>query len=204
MLNQLITISEQNWDKWRELYDQLSFHEHQLFYNILESLYPEQKHFDLEFAKRVFEEVKPKHVTEAGGWKGELANELFNSSGVWTWFIYELCDAAKAKCITNEICYMDVFCFDWWNYEIIPGDLFLATHFIEHLSDVHFESLASNLEFPYVYFESPLSWEGQDWKGYNGTHKLTYGWKKVIEVMSSNGFEVKMTNGTCYLFKKKW
>jgi hypothetical protein len=44
---------------------------------------------------------------------------------------------------------------------------------------------------PLIYFEAPLSNEGENWENYIGTHKLTYGWNKVNEIMLSKGYYVK-------------
>lgn len=47
-----------------------------------------------------------------------------------------------------------------------------------------------------------INWdEGQDWSGYIGTHKLTYGWRKVVSLFPNH--EVIFSDGICKLFKLK-
>ena len=70
-------------------------------------------------------------------------------------------------------------------------DIIIATHFIEHLSNEHFVELAKYCKgVEYIYFEAPLSDDGEDWNGYLGTHKLNFGWNQIVEVMAQNNFEV--------------
>ena len=77
--------------------------------------------------------------------------------------------------------------------------MFIATHFIEHLSDQHLTELLQWADgIRAIYFESPISEHGQEWDGYEGTHKLTYGWQKVRELLAN--YDCEDINDTCKLF----
>jgi len=190
-------------DEWREKYNTLTMQEQIAFHNHLESQYPDQAHFDIDFAIKVFDFVKPKEVTEAGGWKGDLANQLIPKYDIQYWLNIELCESA----IQNTHCKFEAFknyvpeSFDWFDSKLYKG-LFVATNLIEHLSNEHFNTLAKSLsKVEYVYFESPLEDESQSWNGYLGTHKLEYGWNDIKKVMKYH--EVILENKYCKLFKKK-
>jgi hypothetical protein len=91
--------------------------------------------------------------------------------------------------------------FDWFDSKLYKG-LFLSTHFIEHLSNEHFDKLINSLSnVEYVYFEAPLNDEPQTWIDFEGTHKLEYGWNQIKEKFSTH--EVIIENNGCKLFKKK-
>ena len=80
----------------------------------------------------------------------------------------------------------------------------MATHFIEHLKNHHFDALGKYCQgVEYILFEAPLSPDGESWEGYHGTHKLNYGWNQVAEVMSKNGYDVSAHLHDALLFKAK-
>ena len=180
-------------NEWRENYTSLTLKEQVDYHNELESKYPNQAHYDLDFALKVFDIVNPKDVTEAGGWKGDLANVMLNRYNIESWKNIEICKNAidNTNCKDARYSYFMPKSFDWFDSKLYKG-LFLATHFIEHLSNEHFEQLAEYCAgVPLIYFESPLSNEGESWDGYIGTHKLNYGWDKVNEIMKSKCYFIK-------------
>jgi hypothetical protein len=78
-------------NEWREKYNDMSIDEQVAYHNYLETQYPNQAHYDLQFAIDVFQLVKPKVVTESGGWKGDLANDMFNRFDIDKWTNIEIC-----------------------------------------------------------------------------------------------------------------
>ena len=167
-------------NEWREKYNEISYDNQKEYYNELEKLYPDQAHYDLNFALQVFDYVKPKFVTEAGGWKGDLANNILSRyKDIINWKNIEICEEA----IKNSNC------------------LFVSTHFIEHISNDDFDKLANSLQnIEYVYIESPLSNNDTDWVDYYGTHKLGYGWDKIKQKFSNH--KIILENNHCKLFHK--
>jgi len=169
----------------------------------MEIVYPEQAHYNLEFAKKAFDIVKPKVVTEIGGWKGDLAYEILKDSSIEKWYNIEISQNAidKTKCKDQRHEYIKPDSFNWFDKIEMKG-MIVSTHFIEHLSNQNFETLCKFIkEVEYIYFEAPLENDGQTWENYVGTHILTYGWNKVKELLHSH--EVILENNYCKLFKKR-
>lgn len=196
--NNMMTFNE-----WREKYNDLTTDEQFEYYNYLETQYPDQAHFDLQFAVNVFNLVKPKVITEAGGWKGDLAVEMFKRFEIDKWSNIEICQNAidNSKCKNSKFFNVKPKDFNWFSSVKIEG-LFIATHFIEHLSNEDFNQLASALQkSEYVYFESPLTNEGETWVDYFGTHKLYYGWNDIKKLFPLH--DVILENQICKLFKLK-
>jgi hypothetical protein len=190
-------------NEWRENYNDLTSDQQVAYYNYLETQYPNQAHFDLQFAIDVFQLVKPNIVTEAGGWKGDLANEMFSRFSIDKWKNIEICQNAidNTKCKNDKFINFKPENFNWFNSVKIEG-LFLATHFIEHLSNEHFNELANALQKnEYIYFEAPLTDEGENWVDYFGTHKLFYGWNDIKKQFPKH--EIILENKICKLFKLK-
>jgi len=194
---------ELTFNEWRKKYDELTFNQQVAYHNVLEKLYPNQAHFDFEFAIKVFDYLKPKKITEAGGWKGDLANEMFKRYEIDLWQNIELCENAIANtnCKHQNFVNIQPKKFDWFDSKLYKG-MFIATHFIEHLSNEHFDKLAKSLKnVEHVYFEAPIENEPQSWIDFEGTHKLEYGWNQIKELFSNH--EIIMENKYCKLFKMK-
>lgn len=198
-----------NFDHWRERYDTLTFAEQQAYHNQIEEWYPQQAHFNYEAAKYAIETTGSFVIFEAGAWKGDLCKRIMDErfheypEHHTIWFAAELCPNAIEKRATDEITYLKIDRFDWWQQDIKAGaDMFLATHFIEHLSDKHLTELLAWADgIRWIYLEAPISEHGQEWNGYEGTHKLTFGWQKVRELLSN--YECEDINDTCKLFVLK-
>ena len=199
----------EDFDHWRERYDTLTFAQQQEYHNQLEEWYPEQAHFNFEAAKYAINTTGSFVILEAGAWKGDLCKRIMDERFYeypehhTLWYAIELCPNAIEKRVTKEIQYLYIDRFDWWNQHghILAFDLFIATHFIEHLSDEHLTELLNWLYYvsmPAIYFESPISEHGQEWDGYEGTHKLTFGWQKVRELLAN--YDCEDINDTCKLF----
>ena len=182
-------------DEWRKKYESMSLDEQVAYHNELERLYPEQAHYSYYGIREAFLLAKPKKVLEFGCWKGDLANLAIPEFNIESWKGIEICDAAinNTHCTLPQFSYIRPDRFDWFMGDRTEdADLIIGTHFIEHLSNQHFDKLAEYCRgVKFVYFEAPLTIDGQNWNGYHGTHKLEYGWKKVEEVMGNNGYIVQ-------------
>ena len=191
-----------NFNEWRVNYDQLDFAQQQEYHNHLEALYPEQAHYNLSAAKEAIAIVNPLTIAEAGTWKANLANEILkNNTTITDWKAYELCPNAilKKACNDPRLSYQEINKFDWWDKDIFC-DMFIATHFIEHLSNEHLKELLSSVKSKSVYLEAPISDGGDNWDNYDGTHKLTCGWSGVTELMK--GYKLVSIDQYCKLYMK--
>lgn len=194
-------------DNWRSRYDSMTYDEQVAYHNSIEDRYPEQAHYNYPNVRAsIMEAGYSVDILEFGCWKADMAAEaLTEFPAIKSWTGIEICQAAieKTRCKDKRFEYIFPEMFDWFNVMDRPTcDLILATHFIEHLSNAHFEQLVTFCKgVPYIYFEAPLSEGDQDWTGYIGTHKLGYGWMNVCRVMAQQGFGVHITMHQGILFK---
>ena len=179
-------------DKWRERYNTMTIDEQIVYHNELEARYPEQNHYNYDNVKEALMLCNKPIVLEFGTWKGDLAKQAMQDFNILSWYGVEICEAAILSTKCKEINYIKPTKFDWFNDKrIIKAGIIIATHFIEHLSNDHFEQLAKYCKgVKYIHFESPLTNDGNDWLGYEGTHKLTIGWNKINEIMKQNGYSL--------------
>jgi hypothetical protein len=180
-------------DQWRERYDKMTIDEQIAYHNELEARYPEQNHYNYDKVKEALCLVKPNFtVLEFGTWKGDLAKQAFKDFSIIDWYGIEICESAIKSTKCDKVKYIKPTRFDWFNDKrTIKADVIIATHFIEHLSNDHFKQLANYCKgVKYIHFESPLTDEGNEWDGYEGTHKLTIGWNKINDIMKENGYKL--------------
>ena len=178
----------------------MSLAEQVKYHNEIEKQYPEQAHFTYNNVKKVL--YSGASVLEFGTWKADLAQIAIPEFSLKSWQGIEICTNAieSTRCTYTQFSYINPKIFDWWKEELPYTDIIIATHFIEHLSNEHFEELVKALKSPLIYFEAPLTGEGDTWVGYIGTHKLNYGWNKVTELMNQQGYLIKenFTEGKIY------
>jgi hypothetical protein len=179
-------------DKWRESYDTMTIDEQIYYHNDLEARYPEQNHYNYDNVKEALLLCNKPIVLEFGTWKGDLAKQAMQDFNISAWYGIEICEAAIGSTKCKEVNYILPTKFDWFkDKRTINADLIIATHFIEHLSNNHFQDLAKYCKgVKYIHFEAPLTNEGNNWDGYIGTHKLTIGWNKINEIMKENGYSL--------------
>ena len=194
-------------DLWREKYDTMTYKEQVEYYNDIESRYPEQAHYNYSFVSKCFEAVGTESkVLEFGTWKGDLAQLCIPQFNIKKWLGIEICKSAieKTNCNHSEFSYWFPKDFNW--FETTKRDeqynFVIATHFIEHLNDSHFDSLVDYCSgVKYIYFEAPLNNDPQNWQGYQGTHKLNYGWNQIIEKLGNKGYLLHLDFGDGKFFK---
>lgn len=180
-----------DFDKWRAEYDAMTLEDQIKAHDDIGALYPDQAHYDLDRIKEVLRNKQINRVMEAGPWKGDLAHAILSDpefDHITAWVGVEICEYARANTVVTDprFTYYIPQRFDWWHeqaFNILSMDIFIGTHFIEHLSDRHLYELAAALYgYSHIYFEAPISIEGQTWDGYEGTHMLQYGWKQVLNM----------------------
>jgi hypothetical protein len=178
-------------DQWRTGYGSRTIEQEIEYHNDLERRYPDQAHYNLKAAKEAFSTCMPHQVIEAGAWKGDLAKAILSENAkIKSWTAYEICTEAirKTVCTDSRFTYILPEKFNWFLYEQVFSDIdmFLATHFIEHLSNTDLVSLTKALRAANVrsiYFEAPLTDEGSTWEGYEGTHMLEMGWNEIERLL---------------------
>lgn len=182
-------------DKWRESYETMSLEEQVEYHNNIFKVYPNQAHYNYAIVSEFLELAKPNNVLEFGCWQGDLANTaLYRFSDIESWKGIEICQAAidKTNAINPKFEYIIPTKFNWFeDKRNIKADTIIATHFIEHLSNPHFEQLVKYCKgAKWIYFECPITEDGQTWEGDVSTHKLEYGWKDVARLMEEQGYSI--------------
>jgi hypothetical protein len=195
-------------DAWRAGYNTRTFKEEMAYHNELEARFPDQAHFNPMAAHTAFYTVWPSKVLEAGAWKGHLAKMILDTEpDIESWTAYEICTAAieKTVCHYPEFTYTIPDRFDWFtsSHHFERFDMFIATHFIEHISDEHFGGMAAAInaaKVPALYFEAPINDDASDWEGYPGTHILTMGWDEIKSLFPA--YQVQDIAPGCKLFTR--
>jgi len=180
-----------DFDRWRSEYDRMSFQQQQDFYNEAFKVYPVQASFNLEKALEFFARTAGGNVTEIGGWDGQLAGEcLARVPNLWSWTNLEIStDAAASHKISGPRYSVPPMTDFAWNGEtLITGEIFLATHFIEHIKMRDLTLLMQGVSTDWVYFESPLLFPGWRWGGNDDNHILEAEWADVHKMMQSLGY----------------
>lgn len=196
----------QVWNKWRELYHDLTHEENQVFGRDIEAEFPTQDHathsnYDLLFQRY----PETARVLEVGGWKGHLAKYCLGKYPISHWVNIEYCEAAACRHVVLDSRF-EVWTpenFHWFRARNIQGewDAFIAAHVIEHLVDEDLVSLIEYLKgIPVVMFEAPISRTENDWTDYGGTHILKIGWNGVNDLMKSAGYKAEEINESCFLY----
>jgi hypothetical protein len=214
----MIDMKDPNcWNEWRLRYQDLTGQEHIDFYNQLAEHYPEQKSFTLSNYDYLFSILKGSaEVIEIGGWKGELADYCLKKYDIKSWKNIEICEPAIKETVCQDSRYSveNPKEFWWWHrgHDFqSDGDndtkVLIASHFIEHLSNFDLQELIStsllfsHLPEKYIAIESPLSWQGQSWNDYVGTHALTLGWGGVDLLMCDGMFSPMVLNDSFRIYR---
>lgn len=178
-----------NFDNFRKHYQHLTFEQRRQIYAMWHKQYPVQRwwaqsgfHHLLNEAIKTFELSK---VVELGGHDGELAQTLLKKHSQLTWLNLEILQFPPLRAhryqfylLQNQLWLINL---DLRNY-----DLFVASDVIEHFSAEELTDLIKYLakqRIPYLALASPLSEEGQSWKGYNGAHILPWGSNQVKQAL---------------------
>jgi len=176
-------MSKFDFDDWRSKYETMTLEEQVEYHNEIAKEYPEQAHFTypvIEEVLSIFDLHYPSiNVLEFGAWRADMAQRaLTQFSNIESWKGIEICTEAMSltRCDNPKFEYIFPSKFNWFEDERTEkADVIFATHFIEHLSNPHFEQLVKYVKgASYVYFECPITENGQTWDGDVSTHKLEY------------------------------
>ena len=177
-----------DWDAYRRDYDKLTPEDQERFYDRVWELYPDQKHFDAKACLRFFAHLgleKHVHVVEVGGWRGELAAEVLAAlPAIYTWSNVEVCRGAREASVCGDRRYQAL------PPNIVPtGDVLVSSHAIEHMMLRELNAYLKVIRPRAVFLAAPLLEDGQDWRGYMGSHVLREGWRDVVALLERKGLE---------------
>lgn len=179
------------WDEWRARYPNLTVAEQQAAYDAAFDEDRNQRRFDARTLQALLERIgEPVSVVELGGWDGELAAEVFAATNgqVKTWRNYEISPKAVAATVCDDPRYKAVVPKRFYWQTRRRGDVFVASHVIEHLSLDHVRRTLDATDCRYVFLQAPLEAGPTDWAGYDGGHVLEVGWDGLDAELSARGF----------------
>jgi len=177
-----------DWDVWRAEYDTMSFADQQAFYQRVADLHPEQRSANIPRAHAAFDGIGGEDLTvvELGGWDGTLAASMLTRGDVCGWTNFDIVGVPQ-RCARLEY-HLIVLDDHLWNVYEPFGDVFVATHTIEHLKARELKLLFDCLRVDWIYLEAPLDDGPRDWAGYPGSHVLEIGWDGVNDLLSERGW----------------
>lgn len=185
-------MKQVDWDQWRRDYATTTFADHAAFYDDVALEYPEQTHWNLPPIRVALEGIKT--VVEVGGWRGELADAIFDRypGQITSWRNYDMCAWALEHTRCFDRAYEPILLHDWpWNVDLAVADMFISTHTFEHMTVADIDSLLPQLrKYRRVFIEAPIpqSTEDVDWAGFVGTHILEIGWDRLRPMIEDQGF----------------
>ena len=198
------TLAPIDWNAWRASYDSATFAEQQAFYDRVYCEFPEQDRASVLVLGKLLEYIDaPVTVLELGGWTGALAAETLarHPAIVW-WTNYEISRAAASESVCGDERYSAVALEEWYWAQEHEGDLFVASHVLEHLSVLDVLATFAATRTRYMYLQAPLREEPTDWHGYHGSHILQVGWAALREALAEHGYreivDLRCPNVRCF------
>lgn len=188
-----------DFDTWRADYDKMTVAQHKAWLSAIWTEYPVQEGWRLDeggwsaFFDLVLEREDQVRVVEIGGWDGGLATwALDRYERVKWWTNIDLCwEALYSSPMLERYAVYCPDCFPWEMPALFLGEVYLASHTIEHMSFEHLTALLEKIpdSARYLAFTSPLPSNGvPDWTGYLGTHVLEASWPMVVGLASQHGW----------------
>ena len=189
-----LTFEDLTFSEYRDKYSTLSDKEQKLLHDIWEMKYPEQKHFSLPDFNIVLATARhfmPKvAVSEAGGWKGDLAAAVFHSpvgANIKSWTNHEICDKAVLRSACKDPRYQVIAEpeFRWWEKLKVTDNMFVMSHFLEHVGSEDCEKLLERIldwtDVQFLYIDAPLlKTKADKWGNYFGSHVNRMTWMDVL------------------------
>ena len=186
-MSHLAELAE-DFDKWRDVYDDLTFEDQKVVYERIRELHPNQRHFTLAKAYPFFDRYPIGNVLELGGWDGWLAAcVLGQHEEIERWVNYDLVEV-PSTCVDHRYL-MRVLEKPFWKTRRIY-DAFVATHTIEHMKARELEKVVASVQAQWCLIEAPIEDKPTSWDHYQGTHVLEIGWDGVDEIFSANGYKI--------------
>ncbi len=133
-------------------------------------------------------------VVELGGGDGHVAASLLDRHPIRSWINVEMSRRAVDSGLRHpryRAVVPDAFPWDWSGWP--DGDVFFASHVLEHLRGAQIDRLLARLgAVRFAHVECPLPDDAVaiDWSGRWNTHVLEIGWKQLEALFARHGFEV--------------
>lgn len=204
-----------DFDRFREVYHELSFEQLKFCYKIWTEVYPEQKYWNLEWFLGCIREIQEKMlepiwIAELGGYDGELALEVFKAAHTDStpiiWDNYDLISHERLSSELKARPYKEIILNSHFydsNPDLFGVDLFLASDTLEHFTDEEVERILKTVakcSVDYILLKMPIKPDGQDWKGQSAAHLCTLGQEAIKEFLSVLGYKLIREEGNWMSF----
>lgn len=207
--------AEINWKQifndYRKNYDKLPLENHKALYEVIAKFFPEQKQYDYKSVFTFLSELINKgdlSVLEIGGWKGDLAQKVLDSSlnnFITKWLNYEICDAAIKAGFSHKK-YKTASPPVKINYK--RHNVLIMSHVIEHMQFNQFKDMMDEIKkakYPIkrIYIDAPISEyiANVNWHDYMGTHVLEVGWNEIEAELLKHGYKKYFQDGNIRWFR---
>lgn len=181
------------WDEWRKNYAEFSFQDQQSFYSQLNG--KSCKFYSISFMKYVLSALQSFKGTiiELGGQYGELAQDcLSQNSTIQSWQNYEINPNTMRTICKDPRYSIHILSTYFWDLQPLPqGDVFIASHVLEHISLNHLNCLLDRLTYPRILIEVPLPDITPIWMHYDGSHILELAFHQLIDCFNKHHYEIK-------------
>lgn len=190
-----------NFDDYRQYYSSLSFKDLKSIIDILDHTWPHQCLFDLSRIKSIFTLIESHspgaiNIIELGCHEGHLAKQILHNVpgySIQSWRGYDLNLRAlqRSSSIVDDHRFSNCDLEDWfYNIELPDFNLFVSTHTLEHMNMQEVTRVFDHIykKALYLILEIPIKENGQDWRGYKGTHVLKEGRKVIRQLLSDQGY----------------
>jgi len=186
-----------NFNLYREHYNELNFEDLKKLNTIWYHMYPVQKHFDFLFVKSCVRYLikrlrkKDLFVAELGGYQGELAYEILKSFPLITWRNFDII-AHRRVCELTRYDYEEtVLTKPLWSAKIDLKncDIFVMSDTIEHFNDEEAKrifNMVKEFNVKSIIIKSPLTPNGQTWHNYKGSHLLRLGSNQLKAILAKD------------------
>lgn len=175
-------ITDYNYDKWRENYNNMTFKEQKEFYNEFYETHLDQGwKSHLDDLIKAFQQIKGySNVIELGCNDGTLAQAMIKRFPILKWHGYDISRTAlmKTKVDTPVYQFSELNSQFWECVDVTGYDVFIASHVLEHLSFKQVKLLLNHIT-PIKYWIIAMPELKSNWKGYLGTHVLEVRWKEI-------------------------
>lgn len=200
----------EDFNRFREAYNGMSYAEQSKFYNEVYDKYPFQNYANLPEISKFFDGLirldgptPGKHVLEIGGWNGNTARYMLEKPIIDHWYNFEICVPAVLNGLKNDR-YSSYITNDYvWNIPLPDHNVLFMAHTIEHLNVSQIRKILARTTAVHAFIEAPLPKSDKvDWNNDFSTHVLPLNWDQLETLFLEYDFEVYYSGPDLRFFRR--
>lgn len=179
---------------YRSNYHLLSFQDLKRINEVWTTNYPDQHYSDSSFVIGAFRKITSNlgrdkvEVVELGGFDGSLAFEVLQHFPKASWLNFDIIEHVAVQGLSKFKYKEQVLTDHFWECKprIDGRDVFVSGDTLEHFSDDQFQKIVDYVtqsQISYLVLKIPIANNGQDWRGYLGSHVLRMGRNQVKKLL---------------------